>query len=159
MGKGALKPMTTFVLDTDILTDLEYRKADVTRQFTEHLKLGRMAVTDVNILERLRGLELKIQQTKSRTELARYYQNLGKAAKFLTLFTVVHVTETALEQTALLKARVRKLKLRGEAKPGDRDLLIACIILEQVDTVLVTHNTKHFVEFLPPSKLLDWIHT
>jgi predicted nucleic acid-binding protein len=145
-----------YVLDTDILTDLEYRRANVVRRFTECLHLGRVATTDVNILERLRGWQLKIQQTKSRVELARYYQFLGKAAKFLSLFDVLHVTESCLEQATLLRDKVKKLKLRGEEKPGDRDLLMACIVIEHSDTILVTHNIRHFVEILPETRLIDW---
>jgi len=148
--------MSIHLVDTDILTDLEYGNANVVRQFLRCKATSTVAVTDVNILEKLRGWEMKISQAKDRVHLARCYKSLGMSAKFLSHFEVVHVTESALHRCVGLKVEMKRLKVRGTEKPGPRDLLLASMILENAETVLVTHNVSHFRFVLPTDRIIDW---
>lgn len=119
--------MSLYILDTDILTDLEFGKANVVREYQAHRTS--VGITEVNIQEKLRGWYDKLGPKNTIETQSRYYGKLGNAARFLSTFKVLHVTEAALRKA---------------------------VILENPGTILVTHNQRHYVHTLPVDRRVDW---
>jgi predicted nucleic acid-binding protein len=151
--------MQVHVLDTNILSDLEARNKRVVAQFVQHIQSeGRVAITDVNIIERLRGWQSMIDKTPDGDlkSLAKHYRRLGQVARSLCHFRVIHVTESALRGVDDIQKEVEQMRLTGENRPDDRDMLIVSIMREHPSFVLVTHNTRHFLPFLRTHQVKDW---
>ena len=77
-------------------------------------------------------------------------KNLEVAREISKIFPVENITHEIMERFGSLKASLQK----SGKNVDDMDLLIAATAISN-EMVLVTHNTKHFIN-IPELQLEDW---
>jgi tRNA(fMet)-specific endonuclease VapC len=137
--------MTRYVLDTDILTLFQLGNPEVLRHVQE-CSSGQLAITIISVEEELRGWYTKVRQAKKPDQLARAYQHLTDAIRFLANLELLSFTEPAI-------ARYEGLR-KSHSTKGKNDLRIAAIVLEHGNT-LVTRNVSDF-QAIPGLTIEDW---
>jgi tRNA(fMet)-specific endonuclease VapC len=134
-----------FVLDTDILTLYQCGDANVVRNAQSRAP-DRLAVAIISVGEQLSGWYTELRQAKKIEHLAKVYQRMTDAVRFLVRFNILTFAESAIVRYQDLRAAHRRL--------DKDDLRIAAIVLEDDDT-LVTRNTKDF-QRIPGLRIEDW---
>jgi tRNA(fMet)-specific endonuclease VapC len=137
--------MSLYVLDTDVLTLYRKGRPTVIQNVVAHLQ-DDLTITVITVEEQLTGWYRVIRQTKKPDELARVYQEMAVAVMALATWSVLSLTEPAIQRYEQLKA----LKLNI----AKMDLRIAAITLEH-GGILVTRNLRDFQQ-VPGLTLENW---
>ncbi len=137
--------MSLWVLDTDILTLLQWGHPAVSQNCAKH-PAGDLAVAVISVEEQFLGWLTRVRRAKARDELARGYQGLTHFASLISRVAILSFTEPAIlrfEQLLALRLNIAK-----------NDLRIAAVALEH-DATLVTRNLQDF-QRIPGLKVEDW---
>jgi tRNA(fMet)-specific endonuclease VapC len=134
-----------FVLDTDILGRYQQGDAQVARYVQAH-PMSELAATIISVEEQLTGWYTKLRRAQKRDQLARAYQRMTDAVRFLIRFELLSFTEPAILRYESLRTVHRRL--------GKNDLRIAAMVLEH-GGILVTANVRDFRQ-LAGLQIEDW---
>jgi tRNA(fMet)-specific endonuclease VapC len=137
--------MNCYVLDTNTITLYQHGHAGVVQQ-VQARPLAQLAVAIISVEEELTGWYTKLRRARKRDQLARVYQRLTDAVRFLSRFQVLSFTEPAIVRYEGLRKSHRHI--------SKNDLRIAAIVLEQKST-LVTANVRDFQQ-IPGLSMEDW---
>ena len=137
--------MTLYVLDTDILTLYQSGHPAVVRNVHGRLA-DELAVSVITVEEQLTGWYTKLRQAKKRDQLARAYDRLANAVRFLSRLQILPFPEPAIIRYEFLRAAHRHI--------GKNDLRIAAIFLDCA-AILVTRNVRDFQQ-VPGLQFEDW---
>jgi tRNA(fMet)-specific endonuclease VapC len=137
--------MTLYILDTDILTLYQSGHSAVVRHVQGHAA-EELAVSVISVEEQLTGWYTKLRRAKKRDQLARAYDRLANAVRFLSHLQIFSFPEPAIIRYESLRAAHRNL--------GKNDLRIAAIVLE-FSATLVTRNLRDFQQ-IPGLNIEDW---
>lgn len=137
--------MSTYILDTSITTLHQYRHAVVIANLHLHSQ-DQIYVTTVTIEESWIGCFTMMRKSKTNRQLAFASSMLANVTTHLAEFSVLPLSETALNQFDTLV----KLNLNI----GRNDLRIAAAALD-IDATVVTANIRDFNR-VPGLKWEDW---
>ena len=126
--------MIRYVLDTDMLSLFQKGHDRVAQHVAAHAA-EQLATTIITVEEQLTGWYTQLRRARQRDALARAYQRLTDAVRFLNCLNILSFTEAAI-------VRYEQL-LAGKVKIGKMDLRIAAIALENGAT-LVSRNLRDF---------------
>lgn len=134
-----------YILDTSILTLINYQHQQVMDQLDKH-KDSTLATTSVSLEEQLSGWYSLMRQAKNNLQLSQASSGLADAVMLFNQFQIVPDTAQSLDHAdQLIK---RKLNI------GKRDTRIATITL-QLNATVVTQNVRDFAR-VPGLKIEDW---
>jgi len=139
------------VLDTDLLTIVQFQSGDTYRRLDERLyrvyESELIAVTIVSLEEQTRGwlAYLNKKTAKEDERLIKGYDRLHELLKDYENRNVLDFDEAAYMHYRILKTRVRI---------GAMDLRIAGIVLAN-NATLLTRNVRDFAK-VPELKIEDW---
>lgn len=128
-----------YLLDTNILIYRLKNLGNVNGNFLKNQN-EEMSISVITYGEMIFGAE----KSKFREK------NLSVAHEIRKIFPVENITSEIIECFGRLKANLQKTGKNVD----DMDLLIAATAISN-DMVLVTHNTKHFIN-IPELQLEDW---
>ena len=137
--------MKLYILDTNTLTLLQDGDPAVLARVVTHAPED-IAVTVISVEEQLSGWYRRLRRAKKPEELAKVYERLTTAVRFLSRLPILSFSEPASHRARALqrsKLNVRKL-----------DLCIAAVALEHQATV-VTQNLRDFRR-VPGLVVEDW---
>jgi tRNA(fMet)-specific endonuclease VapC len=137
--------MSLYVLDTDILTLYQFGHAAVV-QHVQQQSTAQLAVSIISVEEQLTGWYTKLRRTTQHDQLARVYQHMTDAVRFLSRLQILPFPEPALQRYEQLRATFRRM--------NKNDLRIAAITLEH-GGILVTRNVQDFQQ-IPGLQFEDW---
>ncbi len=137
--------MNLVVLDTDVLTLYQLGDPIVVRR-AQGVALPGLAVSVISVEEELTGWYTQLRRARKRDQLARIYQRLTDAVRFLARFQILSFTEPAIDQYDQLRAVHRRL--------SKNDLRIAAIVLDK-GAVLATRNLRDFKQ-IKGLQIEDW---
>lgn len=123
--------MSLYVIDTDILTLYQFGHAVVVQHALTHPP-EELATTIISVEEQLSGWYTKLRRTSQRDDLARVYQRMTEAVRFLSRLQLLPFPEPAIERFEQLKAAIRNV--------NKNDLRIAAIALEHGG---ILNHTQH----------------
>jgi len=136
-----------YILDTDVFNHLQYGNPRVVEHI-QQLPSGRLFITVITEIERLRGRFQQLLTATSETELLEAQARLDETKQFLSRWPVLPIDAHAAAQFK------RWQSLPGLRRVGRADLLMASIALAHQAT-LVTRNVRHFRK-IPGLRLEDW---
>jgi tRNA(fMet)-specific endonuclease VapC len=136
-----------YILDTDTLNHLHYGNPRVIER-VQQLTSGRLFITIITEIERLRGRFQQLLTATTEKELLEAQARLDETKRFLSQWAVLPIDAHAAAQFRRLRT------LPGLRRVGRADLLIASIALAHQAT-LVTRNIRHFQK-IPGLRLEDW---
>lgn len=136
-----------YIFDTDTLNHLHYGNPRVVEHL-QQLPSGRLFITVVTEIERLRGRFQQLLTATAEKALLEAQARLDETKQFLSRWPVLPIDASAAAQFTRLRS------LPGLRKLGRADLLIASIALAHRAT-LVTRNIRHFRK-VPGLRLEDW---
>lgn len=137
--------MSTYILDTDILTLLQDGDPIVRQHVVNHPQQA-AAITVIGVEEQLSGWYSRLRRAKTPPQLAQVYERLTRNVTYLSGTTILTFTEPAILRFERLKAQ--RLNVSGN------DLRIAAITLEH-GGILVTRNLRDF-KHIPNLVVEDW---
>ncbi len=138
--------MSSFLLDTDILSLFEQGHALVSQQVNNH-PVPEVSLSAITLQEQMRGFEALLSRARGPQQIARAYEMLvTRLLPTWKRFPVLSFTEPAIQRFEHL----RSLRLNV----GLMDLRIAAIALENGLTV-VTRNQRDFKR-VPGLATVDW---
>jgi tRNA(fMet)-specific endonuclease VapC len=137
--------MSLHVLDTDILTLYQFGHAAVV-QHVQQQPATQLAVSIISVEEQLTGWYTKLRRTTQHDQLARVYQHMTDAVRFLSRLQILPFPEPALQRYEQLRATFRRM--------NKNDLRIAAITMEH-GGILVTRNVQDFQQ-IPGLQIEDW---
>jgi tRNA(fMet)-specific endonuclease VapC len=137
--------MTLFVLDTDMLTLNQRCHAAVCRNVDLH-DPDDLAISVISVEEQISGWYTLIRQAKSKSKLARAYEQLAACIESLSDLRILPFNEACIDRFESLRA----LRLPVKAM----DLRIAATVLE-FGATLVSRNIQDFAR-VPGLIIEDW---
>ena len=137
--------MTTYVLDTDMLSLWQHGHVAVSQRVSAH-SVKELAITVITVQEQLDGWHARLARTKDRQHLANLYKRLAATVRFLSKAQILPFPEEAIERYEELQSQ--------KVNIGKMDLRIAAIALQLGHTV-VTRNTRDFRR-VPGLIIEDW---
>jgi tRNA(fMet)-specific endonuclease VapC len=137
--------MSLYVLDTDVLTLLQFNHPQVVERIKSHT-LADLAITIISVEEQLLGWYTKARNAKKATDIAGAYQRMTRAIQTFGRFQVLSFSEAAIVRCEQLKSM--RLNI------GNKDLSIAAIVLEH-SAIHVSRNESDFRR-VPNLTLENW---
>ena len=128
--------MTTFVLDTDMMSMLQRGHPGVAAHFGHHQPYE-VATTIITVEEQLSGWYALLRRAKAPTDLVRVYGYMSETVRFLGTLPILTFTDGA--------AGVYERLRRRHPRIGRMDLRIGAIVIAH-DATLVTRNLSDFKE-------------
>ena len=128
--------MTTFVLDTDMMSMLQRGHPSVAARFGHHQPYE-VATTIISVEEQLSGWYALLRRAKTPADLVRVYGYMSETVRFLGTLPILTFTDGA----AGIYERLR----RRHPRIGRMDLRIGAIVIAH-DATLVTRNLADFKE-------------
>ena len=137
--------MTTFVLDTDMMSLLQRGHPRVAAQF-DHYQPYEVATTVISVEEQLSGWYTLLRRAKTPMDLVRIYGYMSETVRFLGTLPILTFTDEAAGIYERLRNRHSRI--------GRMDLRIGAIVIAQ-DATLVTRNLADFKE-IEGLVVVDW---
>ena len=137
--------MTTFILDTSIVTLLQYNHAVATANLIAHNN-DTVVIPTIAAEEAFDGCFDLLRRARTNREKANAHRIIGKVISHVGSFGIIPPTVAALDRFDQL--------VRLKLNVGNNDLRIAAIALE-IDAVVVTVNVRDFSR-VPGLKWEDW---
>lgn len=137
--------MSLYVFDTDILSLYRRGQARIAQNVATH-SAAVLAITVLTVEEQMSGWYAMLRKAKQPAQLARAYQELADAVRFLGSWLILPFPASAIaryDQLSALNLGVRKMDLR-----------IAAVVLEN-GGVLVSRNLRDFRR-IPNLTVEDW---
>ena len=137
--------MTTFVLDTDMMSLLQRGHPGVAAHF-DHYQPYEVATTIISVEEQLSGWYALLRRAKTPMDLVRIYGYMSETIRFLGTLSILTFTDEAAGIYERLRSRHSRI--------GRMDLRIGAIIIAH-DATLVTRNLADFKE-IEDLVVVDW---
>ena len=128
--------MTTYVLDTDMMSLLQRGHSGVAAHF-DHCQPYDVATTIISVEEQLSGWYALLRRAKTPIELVRIYGYMSETVRFLGTLSILTFTDEA----AGIYERLR----RQHSRIGRMDLRIGAIVIAH-EATLITRNLSDFKE-------------
>ena len=137
--------MTTFVLDTDMMSLLQRGDRGVAAHFDRHQPYD-VATTINSVEEQLSGWYALLRRAKTPMDLTRIYGHMSETVRFLGTLPILTFTVGAAGIYERLRSRHPRI--------GRMDLRIAAVTLSH-EATLVTRNLADFKE-IEGLVVVDW---